>query len=767
MKFFRLLCLLPALAFLLATCGSPADVSSDPTGNVTTTLAGVVTDESGQPVSGVAVTSSGKNAVTDKYGTFMIQNVSVPAARCFILCKKDTYFTGSRAVIPKGGGTTELRLTLQRSLPFGYTVNSSTGGTLTIGTASVKFPPSAFVRSDGSPFTGTVYVAAKYLDPSQDLFYNSFSGDMTARRADGSQTELYSYGVLRVRLMDQSIAELKLAAGKTATLTYPIAATQQKTAPASMPLWYFDEALGMWKEEGVAVKSGDVYSGEVSHFTDWNCDVPAKTGIVKGRVACDSKGVAGVHMRVGQKKIITDQNGYFSTRVPSNVDCKISIALSENAGLTAPDVQVPALNDGETRTIADIVMCPGFVTGTIVDCNDVPVAGYVIVTSSRGKYYTFTSTGEFSAIVSTGLYLSIAATTYDGKVVADVIKNGLAANQTVHVGRMSACENINQTEYYDIPIESSIVDSAVPILSGDGSMLAVYGNSKGGQEKSVVVFDTKTGKKLSDWHKNTQIRRANFSDDGTILLISWTDGKVDIVNPRTGGMIKQLDNISNAYILPNGTGFIGFSYGDSSIKSSNYLFSLPDGVAIKKTPNDIIGIRGSDDYVLGGSTEVCGDGLRGGTPYSHANGTSVGIISFKKIMSDSIAAGYCTYQSRRIFSNDYSVIYYSINVQSSQYCPMGIFFNGYYNSITGARYNSYSLPTTIANDGTYLVEGSSVSPFQLPTTYSMVSGSILRILPVRTQTTVYSGYTYSSNSRYLAATQKDQSAYSVRVWKVK
>jgi hypothetical protein len=46
------------------------------------------------------------------------------------------------------------------------------------------------------------------------------------------------------------------------------------TAPDTIKLWYFDEEVGYWKEDGEAVKVGNKYIGEVTHFTWWNCDVP-------------------------------------------------------------------------------------------------------------------------------------------------------------------------------------------------------------------------------------------------------------------------------------------------------------------------------------------------------------------------------------------------------------------------------------------------------------------------------------------------------------
>ena len=115
MKYFRIHYLIPALLImLLATCkNTDSPTGIDANGNTVTTIAGMINDENGQPIEGVSVNANGKTAITNEYGTFMIQNAAVPSSRCFIICKKNGYFTGSRAETPKGGGITELRLTMQ------------------------------------------------------------------------------------------------------------------------------------------------------------------------------------------------------------------------------------------------------------------------------------------------------------------------------------------------------------------------------------------------------------------------------------------------------------------------------------------------------------------------------------------------------------------------------------------------------------------------------------------------------------------------------
>src|SRR6185369_10716949 len=56
----------------------------------------------------------------------------------------------------------------------------------------------------------------------------------------------------------------------TATITLPIPAALLNKAPASIPLWYFDNTSGLWKQEGIAAKQGNNYVGVVSHFSFWS-----------------------------------------------------------------------------------------------------------------------------------------------------------------------------------------------------------------------------------------------------------------------------------------------------------------------------------------------------------------------------------------------------------------------------------------------------------------------------------------------------------------
>jgi hypothetical protein len=133
--------------------------------------------------------------------------------------------------------------------------------------------------------------------------------------------------MLAVELSGSNGEKLQLASGKSATLTFPITAVQQADAPMTIPLWYFDQATGMWKEEGNAKRRGNTYVGVVTHFSFWNVDVPypliefsatftdqrkqplsGLKVIIKGKI--DTCGITGSGF--------TDASGMVKGKIPAN-----------------------------------------------------------------------------------------------------------------------------------------------------------------------------------------------------------------------------------------------------------------------------------------------------------------------------------------------------------------------------------------------------------------------------------------------------------------
>jgi ABC-type sulfate transport system permease subunit len=100
-------------------------------------------------------------------------------------------------------------------------------------------------------------------------------GNLTGITINNEQKILQTYGMIAVEMEGSSGEALNIAGSKQATISFPIPSAMLANAPATIPLWHFDETIGVWKEEGTATKQGNAYVGVVTHFSFWNCDVPA------------------------------------------------------------------------------------------------------------------------------------------------------------------------------------------------------------------------------------------------------------------------------------------------------------------------------------------------------------------------------------------------------------------------------------------------------------------------------------------------------------
>ena len=212
------------------------------------------------------------------------------------------------------------------------------------------------VDGTGVGYTGKVKSEMVYLDPNNERFSEMMpGGDLAAVRSDNSSVQLVSYGMTDLNMYAENGDKLQLKDGCKAKLTFPIPAGMDKNPPASIPLWSFNEKTGLWEEEGSAQLQGNVYVGEVTHFSWVNLDDPEKQGTVYGYVKDDTgKVLPGVRLNIGQllTSTVTQSNGYYSHDVPANTDFCITVKDLYYGGIDQKvSVKVPALSPGEKRQV--------------------------------------------------------------------------------------------------------------------------------------------------------------------------------------------------------------------------------------------------------------------------------------------------------------------------------------------------------------------------------------------------------------------------------
>lgn len=329
-------------------------------------LSGIVRDASGTPIEGVSIVSGSSAATTNTDGFFefdQIQVVSVPNDRSVVRFSKAGYFDVVRSMDADDdaadGASWEVVMCKKENNDFTSvkTYSSSSDQTLQAGEMKIDMPQDGYkVDGTGVGYTGKVKSEMVYLDPNNERFSEMMpGGDLAAVRSDNSSAQLVSYGMTDLNMYAENGDKLQLKDGSKAKLTFPIPAGMGENPPASIPLWSFNEKTGLWEEEGSAALQGNVYVGEVAHFSWVNLDYPEKQGTVYGYVKDDTgKVLPGVRLSIGQllASTVTQSDGYYSHEVPANTAFSITVKDLYYGGINQKvSVKVPALSPGERRQV--------------------------------------------------------------------------------------------------------------------------------------------------------------------------------------------------------------------------------------------------------------------------------------------------------------------------------------------------------------------------------------------------------------------------------
>ena len=380
----------------------------DLTTKVTSSVSGFVTDENNAAVQGASVTVGTIPTTTDKYGFFQVKNVQVVKNAAVVTVNFPGYFKGIKTYIAAENKAAFFRIKLIRKTNSG-TINATSGGIVSLSNGLIVTLPADAVVNAGTAvaYTGTVNVASHWIDPTATDLNETMPGDLRGISTDGSLKMLTTYGMAAVELTGSAGELLQIATGKKATLTLTIPASILSSAPASIPLWSFDETKGLWKEEGQATKTGNTYVGEVSHFSFWNCDVPA----VYAQFNCTVHDAAGNPIPFTLVKIsiagtntsaygYTDSTGYVGGAVPGNAQLVLEIFTSYNCGTPVYTQNFSTTTGVISLGVITVTSSLGTATvsGTVTDCFNAPVTnGYIIMINGYWYYrYPVSSTGTFS-----------------------------------------------------------------------------------------------------------------------------------------------------------------------------------------------------------------------------------------------------------------------------------------------------------------------------------------------------------------------------------
>lgn len=565
---------------------------------VTTTIYGRVLDESGTPLSGVQISAGTGSATTDSRGFYIIRNASVPASRAVIIARHNGYFDAAKAVEPRSGGVTRIDAAMMQLVTTG-TVNALAGGTVNVsGAAQVVFQPGSFVDGSGAPYNGTVNVAARFLDPRNVDYFDYFPGDNVAQTTSGNTVGLISCGVLRVAILGSAGQQLQLNPAKPATLSYPQPIDPK--APTSMPLWYFDETLGKWKQDGSATLAGGKYVGTVSHFTDWNLDYFDSTGSfgangdVYLRVVCNGVPIEGVTITIvgddAPGKYFVHPGGKTGPdgklhfyRFPANRDVLVDIRSAKNQGLYWINNPIKVnITSGQKFDMGDISLdspCPASIKGVLNNCSDTAAEGLVYVTAGTTSTYFYTKTGDFTFQVPATVALNLDAMNVNGDQAPTIAVPALSQGELRDVGTIKICGNGTPT-FFDVKFTGKNAIPSFIALSQDGSLLA--GMLTNG---TVNVYDTKTGNIVSTiaLSQNDYSNQIEFSTDNKRLMIStgpWGHTDVYDITGATGSLLFTKPKLASPHLYDDGTKVIASLVSTMGTPSPVTVYAVSDGSTV-------------------------------------------------------------------------------------------------------------------------------------------------------------------------------------------
>lgn len=362
---------------------------------------GQVIDADNEGISGVTVKIGNSSVQTDANGVFIIKDANVYERFAYITASKPGFIGGSRALVPTSGKN-NIRIML---IPAETTQVISSGASSTVdlpnGTKVVF--DGAFADENGNAYSGSVNVSMFHLESSNENIASLMPGMLYAKSESGQPVGLETFGMLHVELRGSGGQKLQIASGHTAAMTMKIDPSQASTAPATIPLWHFDEVNGYWKQQGSATKQGNLYVGNVSHFSWWNCDAPFPTNSLTV-IITDTNGLPLKNVGIGIVRPnaagspvgYTDDMGHISGMVPANEP--ISLQIYNPCGDIVKTVAVSPINSPTQIDVAlgSTEITSSSVKGKLVKCDGSNVGnGYVILEFGSQMLFAEVTNGDF------------------------------------------------------------------------------------------------------------------------------------------------------------------------------------------------------------------------------------------------------------------------------------------------------------------------------------------------------------------------------------
>ena len=439
---------------------------------VTGHLTGLVVGPSSQPMANAIVRVGAKATTTDENGFFQFRNIEMNSRGTYVTVNRDGFFPGSTRLFPQNGSTNYTKIELLPKTVVG-SIPGNAGGSVDVSGATISLPANGVVDAMNNTYEGDVQVAAHWLNPTARNLNDIMPGGLQGVNKENREVGMATFGMMAVELQDANGNELQVAPGRKAELTFPVPAELQGNAPAEIPLWSFDEEVGLWIEEGSATLQGNVYVGEVSHFSFWNIDWPTEVIYLTGTVVNDSGDpVANQLVSLTLTDLgltgygYTNEDGVFATLAPA--DEPILVEVSGFCGDLLSTTIGPFTEDTDAGTFTVTDPDAFSISGQLNDCDGAAVAGG-IVSLQYSDYNTIVvadENGSFSTTILTCDAVDVEVIAYDLNNALQTDAATYNMSSDLDLGPLSVCDQVIE-EFFNITVDGNTTFFIDPDLAVD------------------------------------------------------------------------------------------------------------------------------------------------------------------------------------------------------------------------------------------------------------------------------------------------------------
>lgn len=461
--------------------GSSSSWLSSP---VNSTIAGYVYLEDGSPAVNAKVTVGEKITTTNSEGYFSSGLTRVPQRHAFVKVELNGYFLGMRTLYVQENATEFVRIRLMKEEEAGN-FNATNGGEIqALGGGRIIFSSNSIVEEvSGKSYSGNVHVFAKRINPIGEHLAELMPGALRGINSDGVEQALISYGMMAVELKADDGSPLQLAGGKEAELRLPVEAEQSNVAPQTVPMWWMNEEIGMWQEEGAFEQSAGEYVGKVKHFSFWNCDdgFSIINYTVRIHDSISNNPLVNYRVKINVSNALsasafTNSLGQVSGGIPINTNCNVEVMYSCNQNWVVTKSWnlisgTNAIDDGFKKVFVSNAVDYSTIIGSVLGCNGnvLPGAYVRIYQNGTPNLILADANGNFTYTVpSCGTQINYEVTAIDSASGKCSQSLKVSLGQGIHqLGVFDACvlqgEYLRVTQQYN----GTVTKYSIPMINSN------------------------------------------------------------------------------------------------------------------------------------------------------------------------------------------------------------------------------------------------------------------------------------------------------------